>query len=133
MSFQLGAPYPAIQTFSLLPNPQFSDSEGATVEIEIIRSLDGSKRVYRKTKNERRKLNWTFTLKRLKGLELREFFRAYFRSKILITDHNGRIWAGFFTNNPFEMSNDARAAPARGDVRGENVTVELEFEGTEIV
>jgi len=132
VSFQISAPYPNIQTTSLLPNPNFSDAEGATVELEIIRSMDGSKKVFRKTKNSRRKLVWSFTLKRLKALELREFVRAYFRSKCLIIDHNNRKWQGYLTSNPFNFSNDERAAPARGDVRSENTSIELEFEGVEI-
>ncbi|KKK96389.1 hypothetical protein LCGC14_2663260, partial [marine sediment metagenome] len=61
------------QTTTLLPNPEFGDSEGLLDEVSIKRTIDGSRHVYVKTKNQRRKLIFSFRLTRLKALELRAF------------------------------------------------------------
>ena len=129
--FQFAAPYPGIQTVSLLPNPTFSDTEALTASVSAQRATDGTLYTYVKTKSGRRKLSWNFQLTRLKGLELRAFLLSYFASKVKITDHNGRIWVGNFTNNPFEFDAQSRAAPAMSDVRGETQSITIEFEGVE--
>jgi hypothetical protein len=129
--FEFAAPHPGIQTVSLLPNPSFSDTESLTASVSPQRATDGTLYTYVKTKGGRRKLTWAFQLTRLKALELRAFLLSYFASKIKITDHNGRIWVGNFTNNPFEIEAQTRAAPARGNVRGETHGITIEFEGVE--
>jgi len=131
MSFQLEAPYPGIQTTSILANPQFSNGEGLADSVASKRATDGTLYTYVKRRNGRRKLNWTFLLVRPKALELRAFLTSYFASDVRVTDHSGRVWIGNFTNNPFEFTTDRRAAPDRGDLRGELQTITLEFEGVE--
>lgn len=129
---QLAAPYPAIQTVSILPNPQLSDSEALTASVAAKRAIDGTLYTYVRTKQGRRKMLWSFQLTRPKALELRAFLYAYFASKVKVTDHNGRIWVGNFMNNPFEFSTESRAGPAIGGLpRGETVSITLEFEGIE--
>src|SRR5688572_24532302 len=88
---------------TILPNPQFSDGEGLTAEMNLVLAIDGTKRTYVKTKSGRRKLQWAFRLTRPKSLELRLFLRTYYASVVTITDHNERVWVGNFTNNPFEL------------------------------
>ena len=130
--FTFQAPYPGLQTTSLLPNPEFGDSENLTDQIAAKRALDGTLYTYVKRKG-RRKLRWTFGLSRNKGLEVRAILQSYFASKILVTDHNGRRWAGYFTNNPFEFETDRRAAPAIAPMpRGERQRITIEFEGEEV-
>ena len=69
---------------------------------------------------------------RNKGLELRAFLVAYFASPVKIIDHNGRVWVGNFTNNPFEFDTTEKAAPAIAPMpRGEMQMIDLEFEGVE--
>jgi hypothetical protein len=119
--FQLAAPHPGIQTISLLPNPQFSDGEALTAAVTPKRATDGTLYTYVKTKGGRRKLNWSFRLSRAKALELRAFLLSYFASKIQVTDHNGRVWVGNFTGNPFELDSSAPGL--------DNITIE--FEGVE--
>ena len=97
------APYPSLQTTTLLPNPQFSDQEGLTATVTRKTAMDGTRYTYVKRKGDRRKLKWSFRLTRNKGLELRAFIFAYFASQVKIIDHNGRVWVGNFTNNPFEF------------------------------
>ena len=130
--FEFAAPHPGVQTTSLLPNPLLSDTEALTTSVSAHRATDGTLYTYVKTKAGRRKMTWTFRLTRPKALELRAFILSYFASKIQITDHNGRVWVGNFTSNPFEFDTPSRAAPAIGGLpRGEKQTITLEFEGVE--
>jgi len=130
--FVIQAPYPLLQTTTVLPSPQFSDAEGLVHTVSRKLAMDGTRYTYVK-KRERSKLHWTFRLTRNKSLELRAFVMAYFASKIKVTDHNDRVWSGNFTNNPFEFDTAERAAPAISPMpRGEVVNVTLEFEGVEI-
>ena len=130
--FELSAPHPLLQTTTLLPNPQFSDQENLMVSVTRKTAMDGTRYTYVKRKDNRRRLKWSFRLTRNKALELRAFVFAYFASKIKITDHKGRVWVGYLTKNPFEFDTSDRAAPAISPMpRGENVNIELEFEGVE--
>jgi hypothetical protein len=130
--FTLEAPYPTLQTTTLLPNPQFSDQEALLDTVNRKLALDGTRYTYVK-RRARRKLKWMFRLTRVKALELRAFIFSYFASKIRLTDHNNRMWIGYFTTNPFEFDTTDRGAPAIAPMpRGELVNVELEFEGIEI-
>lgn len=130
--FHLSAPYPLLQTTTLLPNPQFGDSEQLMVSVSRRTAMDGTRYTYVKRKDSRRRLLWTFRLTRNKALELRAFLFAYFASKIKVVDHNNRVWIGNFTNNPFEFDTPERNSPAiRPMPRGESQVIELEFEGVE--
>ena len=129
--FQFLAPYPTIQTTSVLPNPRLGDGENLRAAISMKRAMDGTRYTYIKRKGGR-KLQWTFKLTRNKSLEMRAFIQSYFASTIKVIDHNDRVWVGHFTNNPFELSTESRAAPAIAPMpRGENVVITLEFEGEE--
>jgi len=66
--FTFEAPYPAIQTTSLLPNPQWSDQEGLLDEVFWKRAMDGTLYTYVKRRNGRRKMKWTFCMTRNKAL-----------------------------------------------------------------
>jgi len=130
--FILQAPYPLIQVTSVIPSPEFSDSEGLSVAVTRKLAIDGTRYTYVKRKDSRRKLRWSFRLTRNKALELRAFVTAYFASKIQLTDHRGRVWLGWFINNPFEFDTVERAGPAIYPLpRGETVRIELEFEGVQ--
>ncbi len=134
MSFLIQAPYPALQTSTILPSPEFSDQEALTNTVSANRAVDGTLFTYIKRKNGRRKMQWTFQVSRNKGLELRAFLVAYFYSEVKLTDHHDRVWVGNFTNNPFEFKTDRREGPAiQGWPRGEGQTITLEFEGIEQV
>ncbi len=120
MTVILQAPYPLVQTTTLLPDPDFSDSEGSVDEVAQKRSMTGILRTSVKTKNNRRRLTMSFTLARLKGLELRAFIQAYFYSKIRLTDHLDQVWIGNFTDNPFSFESNK-----------EMQNIQLTFEGIE--
>jgi hypothetical protein len=130
--FQLSAPYPLLQTTTLLPNPQFSDQEGLMASVVRKTAIDGTRYTYVKRKGNRRKLKWSFRLTRNKGLELCAFIFAYFASPVKIIDHNGRIWVGNFTANPFEFDTIEHSGPPISPMpRGESMNIEIEFEGVE--
>jgi len=131
MSFTLQAPYPGIQTTSVLPNPGFGNSEGVVQSQNIKRAIDGTVRTYIKRAG-RRKMAWSFVLTRNKAIEVREFAYAYHASKILVEDHDGRKYAGFIMNNPLEITSVKRAAPGRQDLDGEHWELTLEFEGVPV-
>lgn len=131
--FTLQAPYPGLQTSTVVPNPDFGDGENLVLGVNVKHALDGTLFTYVKRKG-RRKLQWTFSLTRNKGLELRAFVQSYFASKILVTDHNDRRWVGNFVNNPFEFETDRRSAPAIAPMpRGERQRITIEFEGEELL
>ncbi len=127
----LQAPYPLLQTTTILPDPKFSDSEGLMIVVTRKLAMDGTKYTYIKNKG-RRKLSWSFRLTRNKALELRAFIQCYFASPIQVTYYNGRVWVGNFVENPFEFDTAESAGPAiRPLPQGEFVQIQLEFEGVE--
>ena len=129
--FQLQAPWPGLQTTTVLPNPKFGDSESLRAEVCVKRAIDGTRYTFVKRKGGR-KLQWTFRLTRNKALELRGFIQSYNASKIRVVDHAARIWVGNFTNNPFEFDTEGRAAPAIAPMpHGEWQTITLDFEGAQ--
>ncbi len=109
----------SFQTTTLLPNPEFGDSEGVLDEVAVKRTIAGSRYVYVKTKNSRRKLIFSFKLQRLKALELRAFIQSYFASTVTLVDHLDQIWIGNFMTNPFEFTS----------IAGSMITLQLDFEG----
>ncbi len=123
---ELAAPYPAIQTVTLLPNPRFGDGEAQACEVAAKRAMDGTLYTYVKSKAARRRLTLPLNLSRMKALELRAFIRSYFASPVRLTDHLGQVWVGHFMSNPFEFSTPKRAGGWPG---GEMQTIQLEFEG----
>jgi hypothetical protein len=129
--FRMEAPYPMLQTFTVMPDPQFSDQEGNLNTVSRLTAMDGTCYTYVKRRT-RRKMRWNFKLSRNKALEVRAFFMSYFASRIRITDHRNRIRLGYFTSNPFEFEIQSRAAPVITPMpRGETVSIDIEFEGEE--
>jgi hypothetical protein len=128
--FVLEAPYPAFKVRSHLPNPQFSDGESVLGTVSRKMAVDGTRYTYVK-KRPRRKLSWRFHISRNKMLELRAVLLTYAALRFRITDHNDRVWIGYFTSNPAEFEGLSRAAPALTPVRGELYAIDLEFEGEE--
>lgn len=126
MTVRLGAPYPALQTFTYLPNPQFGDLEGARQTVNVKRTINNTRYSYVKTKDTRKRLQLQFTLTRGKALELRAFIVSYYRSKVQLVDHLGETWVGYITTNPNEFESTGRAVGAPGN---ELQNIQIEFEG----
>ena len=126
MTTELRAPYPAIETITVLPNPEFGDSESLTNTVSIRRSMNGTKRTYVK-RNARRRMLLDYTLSREKSLELILFVRQYHSTRLGFQDHLGREWQGYLINNPVELETVRRGNGVSNS--SERVTVRLEFEG----
>ena len=123
--FRIEAPFPNIQTTTILPSPEFGNSSGLVATVQILRSMDGTAYVYKKNKQNRRKFQWSFTISRHKAIELREFIKVYYGSAIKIIDHLGDEYIVYLQNNPLDLSSGARAGGFPGD---ETQQVTLEFE-----
>jgi hypothetical protein len=122
---KLEAPLPAVQTISILPDPQSNDSEALLHRVDTKRAMDGTKYTY-VNQVDRRRLTYEFRLTRMKALELRAFIQSYFDSEIKLTNHKDEVWHLKFVNNPFEFSTAGRAAGSPG---GEIQSIQLQFEG----
>lgn len=129
MSFIIQAPSPAIAITSYLPNPQLGDSVSPTGTLDFKRSMNGAKYAYVTSRDQRKKLIWSFTISHHKALELQALFDAYGSSDILITDHLGKQYIGNFTSNPFEFEAVRRAVQSPGN--NTQHSIQLEFEGIE--
>lgn len=129
MSVILQAPYPALEITTYLPNPKLGDSINRVNSLDYKRSMDGNRFSYVKSKDDRFSLLLTFVLSQNKALELREFYDEYNGDQIKLTNHDGKVYVGYITNNPFELEALRRAAQAPG-LNTEH-QVQIKFEGTE--
>ena len=118
---KLQAPYPAIQSTTVLPDPQFSDTQNAVQSLNIQRTIDGTRYSYAK-KPGLKKLVYHFSLSRMKAEELKAFLGAYYGAKVLLTNHKGERWSVWFTANPFDFVYKGR----------ETVEMDLEFQGQKL-
>ena len=119
----LQAPFGLIQTSIVLPNPLFGDTENLLSDLKIRRSMDNTVYTYVKTVKGRR-LKYTFTLNRLKALELEAFFDAYNGADIKVLNWKGEVWKVNLITNPIDFVQTRRAEPG-----GDRTDVNVEFEG----
>lgn len=126
MSFILRAPYPGVETTTLLPSPRWGDSKAVSATVQSMRAMDGTLYTYVKSRNGRKRFQWEFEISRNKALELREFIDSYFSRLIHVTDHDGDTWIGYLRSNPFEFTGGGRAG--EGWPGGETMIIRLEFE-----
>jgi len=129
--FTLEGPWPSLKNRTVIPNPLFSNSDANQHQVIAKRAETGKVRTYVR-RNNRRRLIWNFQMDREKALELRAFFKAYAADQILITDHNGEKWLGYFTSSPFSFEARNRALPGPDEIRRvaqERETISLEFQG----
>jgi hypothetical protein len=118
---RLRAPVPNLETTSILPSPQLGDVKNRRHEIGIFRAIDGTKRTFVKS-NTRRLLTYDFSLSPGKAEELKRFIRSYYGSKIELRNHLDEIWHVYMVNNPFPFADEG----------AESVSVQLQFEGTQV-
>lgn len=129
MAFIIEAPFPGPITTHYLPNPQSGDSVNSVGSVEFKRSMNGKKYSYVKSRDQRKRLLWTFTLTKAKALELRAYFESYIGFKAKITDHMGKVYVGDFITNPFEFETVSRSTPSPGNDTLNSI--QLEFQGFE--
>jgi hypothetical protein len=119
----LQAPFSLIQTSVILPNPLLDDNESLVSDFTLRRTMSNVPYTYVKTTKNRR-LRYTFTLNRMKALELEAFFDAYNGADIKMLNWKGEIWKVKLINNPIDFTQTRRAEPG-----GDRTDVNLEFEG----
>jgi len=123
--FKLEAPYPGYQTTTILPSPDWNNNSNNAGLVQVLRTMNGLAQTYKKNKQDRRKLQWSFLLSRHKSIELKSFVQVYYGSIIRVTDSYDNIYCVYLLNNPFELSSGERAGSFPGD---ETQRVTLEFE-----
>lgn len=119
----LQAPFDLIQTSIVLPNPLLDDNESLVSNLTLRRSMGNTIRTYVKTSNSRR-VRYTFTLDRLKSLELEAFFDAYNGTEMRMINWKGQIWRVKLITNPLDFVQTRSYNP-----NGDRTDVNLEFEG----
>ncbi len=126
--FRIEAPYPSVQTTIILPSPQWGDSATPTPSVKTLRTMDGDLYTYISTRDKRKKCNWSFSISRHKGLELKAFYNSYSGSRVRITDHEDLVWIGYIQVNPFELTGTERAGNLPGQ---EAMDITIDFEESE--
>ena len=129
---QFEAPYNAVDTIVLLPNPVFNDAIALDVELQSYQTIDGTRYTYIK-QSENRRLTYTWeNLGRGKMLELEEFFQAYTGQFIRIIDHNAKIWQASLVPGESNFTT-SKLSRNSGGPRTESGEVALEFIGCQKV
>jgi|WetSurMetagenome_2_1015567.scaffolds.fasta_scaffold01440_3 hypothetical protein len=126
--FIIEAPYPDIQTTTVLPSPSWGDAVEAVATVKALRAMNGKLYTYTQSKDQRKKCRWEFTVSRDKGLEVKAFLACYYLTKVKITDHDGVVWIGYIQNNP----NDLMGAGHAGGFPGSEIAnFSIDFEESE--
>lgn len=112
------APANAPETTSVFPSPIFNNIESLKAAVNIKRAMTGLRRTYVKSSDFRR-VTYTFTLTKLKHLELLNFIESYHSDEIIWIDHTGARWRGYITRNPITARHN----------RKDSVEVTLDLEG----
>jgi len=122
--FRLVAPANAPVTTTLLPSPEFSDSENLRATVTVRRTIDGSMYTFVKRRQKSKSYLWDFNLTRNKSWELLEFYQSY-NDEEVIAYWNDLSFKGYFKNNPFEA---ATQGADLSDLGGDYVKVTIELE-----
>lgn len=123
--FLIQAPYPLYKTTCVLPSPQVGNTQALAATVKTQRTVGGLLHTYISPKRGRRALQWDFLGSREKAREVKEFCRRYGGVVIRVTDHNGTVFLGNITFNPFEIAGAGRAGGWPG---GEAGTFSLRLE-----
>ena len=118
----LQAPFSSIQTTIRLPSPNFGDTLGLGLDMDVMNSINNNRYTYIKRKG-RDKINCTIEMTKKKALELQAFINLYLMDEIRLTDYKGDVWNVKLTQNPFDYEYVKR---------GEITTIQLVFEGVKI-
>jgi hypothetical protein len=126
---RLKAPYPGIQTITILPEPELGNEESLLDEIKFDIMMDNTRQAYKKTTNDR-SFRYTFILTIAKMFELQAFVEAYIADLWEIEDHHNKRIRGYCTSNPLVLTQARRGDLTTNIIIGEEiVTCELTFEG----
>jgi len=97
----LQAPYPGSLFTLYLPKPLFDDAENIIADTVIKKSMSNITRSLIKTTCTR-SLKYTFSLSKLKGIELKNFINLYNSEYIKLQNWKGEEWKVKLVTNPVE-------------------------------
>lgn len=118
----LQAPHELIVTTTVLPSPLVGDDEAPTMLMQLNRAIDGT--IYTQDRTVgRTKFTYTWTVTRVKAIELIQFVNTFYTKNIRLTNHKNEVWVVNVLTDPNEIT-----IP----VRGEFCTVRLELEGSKL-
>jgi hypothetical protein len=122
----LQSPFEGPETIIALPKPLVGNTENIVSDMLLKKSMNGVKRTYIKT-NRNRRLTYTLSMTRDKGLELENFFKLHNGHTMRLTTWEAEIWRVNLITNPLDFNQ-----PRRGAVCGPQVEIDLEFEGVKL-
>lgn len=100
----LQAPYPHLQTTTILPNPELDDSLDPIRQLNAKVMMDGSQSTYVRDSGQYRR-EYTIIVTKEKFEELYNFFKSYAASQVRVTEEwTGRVYAMFFEEDRLEGS-----------------------------
>lgn len=106
--FLVEAPYPALASAIILPNPRIGNSLGLQSSVQVIRMEDGSRRSFVKRVGGKKRHQWTFIFSRDKMEEFQDFVRRYRANKTRVT-WRGEVFVGYLALNPVEFVGEGSA------------------------
>lgn len=106
--FRIEAPYPAIASTVLLPQPEIGNNMGLLSQVVVIKMEDGSRRSFVKSGGGKRRHQWNFTMSSDKMEEFQNFVKRYRGEKFRVT-WRSRTIIGKCTLSPVEFRGDGRA------------------------
>jgi len=122
----LQSPFEGPEHVITLPKPLVGNTENIVSDLLLKKSMNGVKRTYIKY-NTSRRLTYTFSMTRNKGLEFEYFLKQHNGHSMKLTTWEGEIWRVFLITNPLSFNQ-----PRRGAVCGPQVEIDLEFEGVQL-
>ena len=128
---KIKAPYPNHKVTTLLPVPQWLDSQKSEQDFQIKRTRQGRVITHPRT-NADRELKLQFILTRQKSLELEALFFSYQSAKFFIELHDGSTWAVSLVDRPYNRTIVGRQTDGRSDTGEETVETTLVFSGTKL-
>lgn len=121
--FRLEAPYPALASTMLLPNPEIGNNQGLESEVVVIRMEDGTRRTFIRRGGDKKRHRFTFDISSDKMDEFGDFIERY-RGATFRATWRERVIIGKVALNPVEFLGAGRAGGWPG---GEAYQVILEM------
>lgn len=123
---EIYAPHPNWEHVIFLPNPEWGDFRRLNLTTQVKRSMTGNTIITHVQKHEDLKsVEMSFTLTRMKSLEMLAFLDLHIGHLLKIVDHRDDVHIGYMQVNPLELEK------VRKGTNGEQVKLNLNFESVE--
>jgi hypothetical protein len=128
---KIRAPYPKNKVTTLLPIPQWMDSQTPLADFQLKRTREGRSITHPRLVNDR-ELKLRFLLTRQKSLELEELFNVYQSGQFWIELHDATKWLVNLVGQPIIRTAVGRQTDSRTDTGEEAIEVTLTFSGLKL-